>query len=243
MLHYQPQVAFRDGAVARVEALVRWHHPRLGLVPPSQFIPLAEHTGLIKPISLWVLNSALAQCKQWSEMGLNLPVAVNLSARELFNSEMTDTIAGLLDRWGMKPTCLEVEITESTLMDDPVRAMNLLTGLSREGVRLGIDDFGAGYSSLSHLAHLPVDEIKIDRSFVLRMATVARDKAIVRSTINLAHDLGLTAVAEGVEDEATLDLLRDLDCDLCQGYYLSYPLPAPEIATWLKSSPWVGNAS
>jgi EAL domain-containing protein (putative c-di-GMP-specific phosphodiesterase class I) len=235
VLHYQPKVTVATGHVEGVEALVRWDHPRRGLIPPDQFIPLAERTGLILPLTWWVLDHALQQCRQWQDEGLHLGVAVNLSARNLLDRDLSDSIAASLQRWDVEPDCLEVELTESTVMADPFRAISMLTRLHETGVRLAIDDFGTGYSSLGYLKRLPVDEIKIDRSFVLDMAANESDYQIVRATISLSHDLGLHTVAEGVEDDESWERLATLGCDLAQGYYLTRPLPAGACADWLRA--------
>jgi diguanylate cyclase (GGDEF)-like protein/PAS domain S-box-containing protein len=238
LLHYQPKASVSSGSVAHVEALVRWQHPQRGLLPPDHFIPLAEQTGLIRPLSLWVLNTALRQCAVWQHEGLALHVAVNLSMRNLQDSQLPDTIARLLHTWQVEPSWLEVEITESALAVDPERTLEILTHLGDMGVQIAIDDFGTGYSSLAYLKRLPVDEIKIDKSFVIDMATDDSDAAIVRSTIDLGHDLRLQVVAEGVENQATWDLLATFGCDFAQGYYLSPPLCAADLVRWLQKSPW-----
>jgi diguanylate cyclase (GGDEF)-like protein/PAS domain S-box-containing protein len=234
-LHYQPKVDCRTGEVAGVEALVRWQHPQLGLIPPDRFIPLAEQTGLIRPLTRWVLNAATRQAREWHGEGLMLSVAVNLSAHDLQDADLPCWLSEILERWGVDGKWLKLELTESALMSDPAQAMQVLTALCDLGPRVAIDDFGTGYSSLGYLKHLPAHEIKIDRSFIADMALEQRDHAIVRSTIDLGHNLGLAAVAEGVEDQATLDLLSGLGCDLAQGYYLSKPLPAPNIAAWCRA--------
>jgi EAL domain-containing protein (putative c-di-GMP-specific phosphodiesterase class I) len=235
VLHYQPKASFATGCVSHVEALVRWNHPQRGLVPPDQFIPLAEQTGLIRPLFLWVLNDALHQCSLWQQEGIGLHVAVNLSMRNLQDPRLPDTLVNLLSRWNLEPTWVELEITESALAADPERAMRILTRFSAMGMRITIDDFGTGYSSLAYLKRLPVDEIKIDKSFVLGMVNDENDATIVRSTIDLGHNLGLKVVAEGVEDQATWDLLTAWGCDLAQGYFLSHPLPAPDLVAWLRA--------
>ncbi len=237
LLYYQPKASFATGHVAHVEALVRWQHPQHGLIAPDRFIPLAEQTGLINPLSLWVLNAALHQCWLWHQNGVDLCVAVNLSMRNLQDTQLPDTIAGLLGTWNVSPTWLEVEITESALAADPKRALETLTRLSKMGVGIAIDDFGTGYSSLAYLRQLPVDNIKIDKSFVIGMTTEDNDAAIVRSTIDLGHNLGLTVVAEGVENQVTWDLLATHGCDFAQGYYLSRPIPPAELTRWLRESP------
>jgi len=236
VLHYQPKVDPVQGRVVGFEALLRWPHARLGLVPPDQFIPLAEQTGLIRPLSLWVLNAALRQRREWQGTPLAVPIAVNLSMRNLHDPHLPDVVERLLDTWGGRPDWLVLEITESSLMADPGRALQVLARLCAMGLRISIDDFGTGYSSLAYLRQLPVHELKIDRSFVRQMSE--GDAVIVRSTISLGHDLGLTVVAEGVEDVATWERLGEFACDLIQGYLVSRPLPAAELDQWMKSSAW-----
>jgi EAL domain-containing protein (putative c-di-GMP-specific phosphodiesterase class I) len=236
LLHYQPKASFKDGRVTHVEALVRWLHPRRGLVFPDHFIPLAEQIGLIRPLCLWVLNEALRQCAQWRDEGMGIQVAVNLSMRNLHDAQLPDEIGKILARWNLEPAWLEVEITESALAADPGRALEILTRLSDMGVGIAIDDFGTGYSSLAYLKRLPADEMKIDKSFVFGMAADENDATIVRSTIDLGHNLGLRVVAEGIEDQATWDFLEAWGCDFAQGYFLSRPLSAPDFATWLRES-------
>lgn len=238
VLLYQPQVHLPTGRVTGVEALVRWQHPQHGLIPPDQFIPLAERTGLIKPLTLWVLNMALRQCQAWHHAGFDLMVAVNLSARNLQDPHLPGQVAALLRQCGVAPNRLELEITESILMADPARAMDSLMRVSALGVRLSIDDFGTGYSSLGYLKKLPVDAIKVDKSFVIDMAVADDSAMIVRSTIDLAHNLGLTVVAEGVENQHVLERLVALGCDAAQGYHLSRPVSVVELARWLSHSPW-----
>ena len=234
-LHYQPKVDCRTGAVAGVEALVRWQHPQYGLMAPDQFIPLAEQTGLIRPLTRWVMNAAVSQTRKWHDQGLLLSVAVNLSAHDLQDAELAVWVRQLLARWNVGAEWLKLELTESALMADPTQALQVLTELCDLGVRIAIDDFGTGYSSLGYLKRLPAHEIKIDRSFVADMAAQERDHAIVRSTIDLGHNLGLSAVAEGVEDKRTLELLIRLGCDLAQGFYLSRPLPPESVAEWCRN--------
>jgi len=229
-LVYQPKLSLRSGRCVGVEALIRWRHPQRGLVQPDQFIPLAEQTGLIKPLSQWVLNTALEQAQRWSAVGLDIPIAVNLAMRDLHDPELPETVAALLQRWQVPPSRLMVEITENGLMAEPARALQTVTGLRTMGIRIAIDDFGTGYSSLAYLKRLPVDELKIDRSFVRELADDSDDLAIVRSTISLGHDLGLSVVAEGIEDALTWDLLQEHGCDVGQGYHLGRPMTANEIA-------------
>jgi len=220
VLHFQPQVDLKTSEIVGVEALVRWEHPRLGLVPPVEFIALAEQTGLIRPLTQWVLGTAVAAAQRWAARGLRLPVAVNLSAWDLHDPHLVERIDQLLTDRGLSSELLELEVTESSLMLDAARASETLSELRRMGIRSSVDDFGTGYSSLSQLKGLPVDELKIDRSFVRDMTFDENDRAIVRSTIGLAHSLGLRVVAEGVEDEATARLLAELECDYAQGYLL-----------------------
>ncbi len=234
ILHYHPKVDLVRGELVGVEALLRWPHPVRGLVPPDEFIPLAEQTGLIQPLTLWVLEAALKQRSEWQDTGPQVPVAVNLSMRNLHDLHLPDTVGELLQKWGGEPDWLVLEITESSLMADPERARQILARLCSMGVRIAIDDFGTGYSSLAYLKRLPVHELKIDRSFVQQMSH--GDAVIVRSTIGLGHDLGLTVVAEGVEDEATLHRLRSFACDVVQGYFVSRPLSAAQLSAWLQKS-------
>jgi diguanylate cyclase len=234
VLHYQPKASLSTGQVQQVEALVRWRHPQHGLLPPSRFIPLAEQTGLMKPLSFWVLETALRQRRAWQQAGLDLAVSVNLTMLNLQDSQFPDKIAELLQTWCVPPGQLEVEVTESVLAVDPQQVEENLSRLCRMGVRVAIDDFGTGYSSFASLRCLPVNTIKIDKSFVIGMTTDPHDEIIVRTTIDLGHNLGLTVVAEGVEDREAWDRLSTLGCDLAQGYYLSRPMPAPKLTRWLK---------
>ncbi len=233
-LHYQPVMTMNDGSLLNLEALVRWQHPEQGLLMPDQFIPMAERTGLIAPLTHWVLDSALAQCATWQAEGRRRGVAVNLSASILRDSAFPDAVAVLLGRYAVDPRTLTLEITESALMADPARTLDVLIRLSNLGVRLSVDDFGTGYSSLSHLKKLPVDEVKIDKSFVLNMLAHDRDASIVSFITALGRSLGLDVVAEGVEDRDTWDALNALGCSAAQGYYLSHPLPAGQVAQGLQ---------
>jgi len=238
ILHYQPQVDIRSGRVTSVEALVRWNHPERGLVPPVDFVPLAEGSGLIRPLTLEVLRQAVTQCAAWRAGGLDLRVAVNLSARNLLDVGLPEEVAAILAEHGVPPACLELEVTESTLMSDPLRAGGVMQRLSDMGIALAIDDFGTGYSSLALLRQLPVDTLKIDRGFVMQMDAQDDDAMIVRSTIGLARSLGLRTVAEGVETESVLEDLRALGCDMLQGFHLSRPLPSAELEAWLAECRW-----
>ena len=238
MLHYQPKVDLVGQRVIGVEALLRWHHPTQGLIPPAEFIPLAEQSGLIRPLTAWVLRSALEQCEVWRKQGIQLSVAVNISVRNLQDTQFALQVQKLLEDSGTKPSCLELEITESAMMADTGRAHTILHRLDAMGIRLSVDDFGTGFSSLAYLKSLPIGALKIDRSFVMNMNISENDAIIVRSTIRLAHDMGLRVVAEGVENQATLDALTALGCDTAQGYYLARPLPLNEINRWLRESRW-----
>jgi len=233
VLYYQPKALLADGEVRAVEALLRWNHPVRGLVPPDDFIPMAEQTGLIKPLTLYVIDEALRQCRSWQDDGLRLAIAVNLSARNLVDTDFPTQVAGRLERWNVEPGLLEFEITESAMLADPTRTKLILEHLSVMGIRLSIDDFGTGYSSLAYLKRLPVSEIKVDRSFVMNMEADEDDATIVRSTIDLGRNLGLDVVAEGVETEQVWDRLRALGCTAAQGYYISRAVPAPELRSWL----------
>jgi len=234
VLHYQPKVQLVDiGAGIGAEALVRWNHPERGMLAPGELIPLAEHTGLMRPLTLWVLETALRQSGNWREQGLDIAIAVNLSAANLTDVSLPDDVEQLLRRFAVPPGRLTLEITESTAMADPARASAVLRRLGEIGAGLAIDDFGTGHSSLAYLRSLPVNELKIDRSFVINMAADPGDAVIVRSTIDLGHNLGLRVVAEGAEDESALRWLSDHGCDLVQGYGISPPLPASELPGWL----------
>ena len=237
-LHYQPQVAVGSARVCGVEALVRWPHPEQGLIPPDRFITLAEQTGLIAPLTTWVLGEAVRQCRAWQDAGLVLAVSVNLSMWDLYDLALPDRIARLLLEQGIPATRLRLELTEGTLMADPERTVAVLDRLHVLGVGLAVDDFGSGYSSLAYLKRLPVDELKIDKGFVRHLATDAADAAIVASTVALGHALGLRVVAEGIEDEAAWDQLAAMGCDVAQGYYLARPLPAEKLTRWLEESSW-----
>jgi diguanylate cyclase (GGDEF)-like protein/PAS domain S-box-containing protein len=234
VLYYQPKAALESGVVTSVEALIRWMHPERGLVLPDSFIPLAQETSLIGPLTLYVIEEALRQSRAWREQGIELQVAVNLSTRNLLDRSFPRQVATLLERWDVKPDALELEVTESSMLANPTRAKAILSELSELGIRLSIDDFGTGYSSLAYLRQLPVDEIKIDRSFVMGMAVEAGDAVIVRSTVDLGRNLGLEVVAEGVETIEHWERLRELGCTIAQGYYLSRPVPADELCDWLR---------
>ncbi len=246
VMHYQPKISLRTKQLIDVEALVRWQHRERGLIGADHFVPLAEQTGLIKPLSQWVLKNVLEQCRAWQAAGLHMGVAINVSMRNLHDPELPDQIAELLEGCDFPPNMLRLEITETALMTNPARTMEVVTRLSGLGVHLSIDDFGTGYSSLAYLKRLPVREIKIDKSFVRDMASNENDAVIVRSTIDLGHNLGLEVVAEGVETREALDQLTELGCDLAQGYYMARPMAADRLDKWLRESSWglpTGNGS
>jgi diguanylate cyclase (GGDEF)-like protein len=238
-LYYQPSISFRTGRVSYAEALVRWNHPTHGRMNPDEFIPLAEQSGTIGALTKWVLRNGIRECAEWSRQGSPLTISVNLSALDLFDSELPTYISGLLTDANLPPMSLVLEITESAIMRDPAYALKILRELKSRGTRLAVDDFGTGYSSLAHLKRLPVDELKIDKSFVLNLSSQSTDDAvIVRSTIELGHNMGLTVIAEGVENVEALDILKRLGCDMAQGYYMSPPLPAEKFRRWIVESRW-----
>ncbi|HEX2298261.1 MAG TPA: GGDEF domain-containing phosphodiesterase, partial [Pseudonocardiaceae bacterium] len=234
-VHFQPQLALLTRQVIGVEALVRWHHPEFGMLDPEEFVTIVEATGLIDALTGFVLDRSLQQCRSWLDRGLSLTVAVNLSVRNLADTEFPDRVADALAKHGVPPALLGFELTESAVMSDPERALPVLRGLHGLGVRIAVDDFGTGYSSLSYLRRLPVDEVKIDKSFVLGLASDLGDLAVVRAIVDLGHSLGLTVVAEGVEEDATRDQLVEMGCDIAQGYLISRPLGAERFDAWLQA--------
>jgi diguanylate cyclase (GGDEF)-like protein len=238
ILHYQPKASMRSRAVEGAEALIRWEHPTLGLLYPDSFIPEAERSGLIEPMTHWVLEEALCQSRRWMDRAAphasrDFSMAVNLSARSLLDASLPDVVQRALSRWNVPPHLLDLEITETIIMTDPARARRVLTELADIGVTLSIDDFGTGYSSLAYLRDLPVHQLKIDRSFVQELGARSDDVVIVRSVVDLARNLGLRTIAEGVEDAATWEQLTDLGCDSAQGYYLARPMAAPLFQAWI----------
>jgi diguanylate cyclase (GGDEF)-like protein len=235
VMHYQPKLDLRSGDVVGAEALMRWHHPRNGVMMPDRFIPLAERSGLIRSITMFGIETSLAQCRRWMDAGFELSVSVNLSTRDLIDVQLPDEVGGLLAASGVPADRLELEITESLIMADPMRARGVLARLREMGVQVAIDDFGAGYSSLGYLKRLPVNDLKIDKSFVLGMSDDEGDAVIVQSTIDLAHNLGLRVVAEGVETPTVWRRLQAMGCDIAQGFVASRPIPADEFVRWLEA--------
>lgn len=234
VLYFQPKINLKDNQIYAFEALVRWQHPELGLIPPSEFIPLAEMSSLIYPLTRWVLENSICQCQAWRRMGYPLGVAVNLSVRNLMDERIVGDLRKMLVLYNLPADALELEITESMIMHDPERALDVLEQLADLGITLSIDDFGTGYSSLAYLKRLPVRTLKIDYSFVCGMLQDKQDQIIVHSTINLAHNLGLYVVAEGVESAEVWAELKQLGCDAAQGFYLGMPMPAVDSLAWLN---------
>ena len=238
VLYYQPKIRASTNRITGVEALVRWQHPTQGLVFPDDFIPLAEHTGLIRSITRWVLQAAFRQSAEWEKAGIVLPISVNCSARNLQEEDLPETIDRYLKEFGVPPERLTLEVTETMLIENPERALEVATLLTDQGIRISIDDFGTGYSSLNYLRKLPAKELKIDKSFVMRMDEEEGDAVIVRSIIDLAHNLGLKAIAEGVETGAVWSRLQSLGCDSGQGYFFARPIPVEVLSEWLRTSAW-----
>ena len=235
VLHYQPKALVRTGDVCAVEALVRWQHPARGLVMPDDFLPVAEQTGLIEPLTRWVLDAALAEVRGWGERFPTITMAVNVSARNLGRTDFANTVLGALYRGGVDPHRLIIEITETALLADPEVAAGVLDQVSRAGVRVSIDDFGQGQTSLGYLPSLPLYELKIDKSFVTDLSANAGHRAIVRSIVELGHSLGLQVVAEGVETAEVVAILAAVDCDIAQGYLLARPMPPEQLTPWLAA--------
>ena len=233
-LLFQPRISLGSRTADSAEALLRWNHPERGIVLPERFVPFAEQTGYIKAVTRWVLNSVFRQCAAWHERGIDLRISVNISTRDLHTPDFPRSLAELAGAHGMKPDAISLEVTESAVMEDPVHALEILERLHTMGVRLSIDDFGTGYSSLAYLKRLPVDELKIDKSFVMGLVRDRDDAAIVRATIDLAHHMGLSVTAEGVEEASVLETLRRLGCDQAQGNFISPPLPAAALERWIR---------
>jgi diguanylate cyclase (GGDEF)-like protein len=236
VVHFQPKVALGSSRVVGAEALVRWEHPERGLISPNDFVPAVENTPLVIPLTEQVLDLSLQQARQWHDMGHAISVAVNVAPRALLDDRFPGVVARLLAVHGLKPAYLRLEITETSLMSDPQKALRILHEVAATGVGVSIDDFGTGYSSMSYLRDLPVDELKVDRTFVMNLAAAAGgDSVLVRSAIDLGHNLGLTVVAEGIEDEETLGILGLLGCDVAQGYHLARPMPGHAMIDWLAA--------
>jgi diguanylate cyclase (GGDEF)-like protein len=231
-LFCQPKVDIRSGALCGVEALVRWEHPEHGMIPPTEFIPVAEQAGMITPVTQWIMDAAFHQSYLWHQAGIELPIAINLSAHDLYSPHVLDRVDGLFSTWGLAPELIQFELTESALMAEPAAALGTLRHLKDTGVQLYVDDFGTGYSGLSYLQRLPVDGIKIDQSFVMPMVSNSDSAVIVSSTIDLGHNLGLNVIAEGVENQAILARLAALGCDIAQGYLIGKPMPAAKVQEW-----------
>ncbi len=238
LLHFQPKVDMVSGKVYGAEALVRWNHPQHGMMSPDEFVPLAEQTGLIGALTEWVLTTGLKQCESYGPRDFPIHIAINISVRNLQDPTFPERFGQLINQSCGDPSRIRLEITETAIMEDPVRTLDALTQLNSMGVRLSIDDFGTGYSSLAHLKQMPVDELKIDQSFVRDMIEDENDEVIVRSIIDLAHNIGIKVVAEGVRDEATYNMLKKLGCDAVQGYYISKPMSAEKFSQWIERSPW-----
>ncbi|HBA08977.1 MAG TPA: GGDEF domain-containing protein [Methylotenera mobilis] len=232
MLFVQPKIDLKSRVVTSVEALIRWKHPTRGMVFPDQFIPFAEQTGLIREITLWMIAEASKVSAQWLEKGISIPIAVNISARDLIDSDFPNKVSEILKSMGSNTSLISLEVTESSIMDDPHRAKQTLLHLSEMGIKLAIDDFGTGYSSLSYLKELPVSELKIDKSFVMHIEDNLNDRIIVSSTIELAHNMGLHVVAEGIENIKVWKFLQEMNCDYGQGYYMSRPIPVSDFEAW-----------
>ena len=234
-VHYQPKINIQTDNLSGVEALARWTHPDQGVIPPDEFIPLAEKTGVINALTFYMLESCASQCIDWRSFNREIPVAINLSAKDLLDHSLVNKVETLLRNRALKPNMLEFEITESILMEDPDRNLEILMALRDLQIRLSIDDFGTGYSSLAYLKKLPVSSIKIDQSFVADMIHTSDSAIIVQSTIELAHNLGLKVIAEGVENQATLDLLAQYNCDEAQGFFIAHAMPAEDVQIWANA--------
>lgn len=242
-LNFQPKIDIRTRTITSVEALVRWTHPEHGRISPAEFIPLAERTRLIRPLTNWVITKAMRQSEKWHAHGLNIGTAINISTRDLSDPELPAIFTDCLSKFQVRPDWFTLEITESSIMDDPKHALDILNRLSDMQMNLSIDDFGTGYSSLAYLSKLPVQEIKIDQTFVFGMIENNNDALIVKSTIDLGHNLGLKVIAEGVENEETWNILEQMNCDIAQGYYMSPPLGKMELVSWLQDSRWGLNTT
>jgi EAL domain-containing protein (putative c-di-GMP-specific phosphodiesterase class I) len=242
-LHYQPTVDLAGGRVVGVEALLRWRHPRRGLLAPSEFLPSVADGPLNGRLAVHVLRMALRDCAAWRDRGVDAGVNVNLSVANALDISLPEQIGTLLATCGIPADALGLEVTEAAILADPEKATAMLASLDRMGVRIAIDNFGTGYSSLAGLRDLPVSELKVDRAFVAGLCNHPRDEAIVRSTIRLAHELDVKVIAEGVEDEETVNALAALECDMAQGFYISRPLPLAELVAWFQAPVLAGHTA
>ena len=242
-LYYQPKIDIKQGRITAVEALVRWHHPQRGFVPPNDFIPFAEQTGCIKLITRWVIDAATKQCGIWHTAGLSLKVSMNISARDLLDKDLLPYVSATIATYKVPVQLICFKVTESALMEDPVRAQETLQRLHDMGVRLSIDDYGTGYSSLAYIKRLAVDELKIDRTFVSGMDSDSQNSAIVRSTIELGHNLGMSVVAEGVETELELRELTRFGCDHVQGHRICKAMDVTQLMDWMSNSAWADGTT
>lgn len=237
-LYFQPKVGLKTADTPNMEVLIRWNHPTRGFIPPDEFIPFAEHTGSVRLITHWVIDNAIAQAGRWHERGTKVKISLNVSSRDLLNPNLSDIVKNALQKSKLPVEHLCLEITESALMDDPDKARDMVQSLHDMGIRLSIDDYGTGYSSLAYVANLPVNELKIDKAFVNNMLDSAEDSAIVRSTIELGHYLNMNVIAEGIEEHAELARLREFGCDYAQGYLICKPMNEAEMLKWLSSKQW-----
>ncbi|MDX1696515.1 MAG: EAL domain-containing protein, partial [Ketobacteraceae bacterium] len=233
-LYFQPQVDLKTQQVTGAEVLIRWIHSEHGFIPPDEFIPLAERTGVIQPLTYWICKNAFAALKRFKTKGFDLSLSINISARNLQDRLFQSTVLQLAENEQLSTSEIILELTETAVMVNPEEALEMLNALSRTGIKLSIDDFGTGYSSLSYLKRLPVKELKIDRTFVMEMAQNPDDQVIVDTTLQMAHNLGLIVVAEGIEDQETLNYLASKGCDYAQGYHIARPMPESEFVEWMK---------
>jgi EAL domain-containing protein (putative c-di-GMP-specific phosphodiesterase class I) len=242
-LYYQPKIDLINNRVEGAEALIRWFSPRYGAVNTQHFVDVLEGSSLLMPVTKWVLNTALRQCLEWKQMNESFSIAVNLSPTLLTNHEIVDVTVGAVKIWDVEPSSLLLEVTEGAMMDNPDLCLEILRKINEAGIGISIDDFGTGYSSLSYLKYLPARELKVDKSFVVNMLADPRDKSIVRAAIDIAHNLNLRVVAEGIENRETLEALVEIGCDSGQGYFMAKPMPEEEFTRWLTDSPWVNGTS
>jgi EAL domain-containing protein (putative c-di-GMP-specific phosphodiesterase class I) len=237
-IYYQPKLHLRSGLMTRAEALVRWNHPGRGVLLPADFLAVAEQNDLIEPLTDWIINRVLQQLVEWHAAGAPVHVALNISSRSILDSTLPERMQVFLDRWKVDPRFVKIEVTEAPIVSDPAHALGIIAMLEAIGLRLALDDFGIGYSSLTLLRQLPVDEIKIDASLITSMVGNASDAQMVRAIIDLGRTLGRQVCAEGVETEEAWRSLRDMSCDLAQGFWISHPLPAADLLEWLVETSW-----